>query len=514
MGDNARRTGGILPDTPPLERARQEALQRLSPVWLWETDADHRFTFLSDSAAWQRSSNPRAIIGMHRWDTYAPDFDPAAAAAHLADLEAHRPFRNFIYKAALRDGSEGWFRVSGDPLFDAEGRFLGYRGVGEVYTEQAERQRQIGQRERLLAIALAALTDGVALWDAEDRLIVANQAYYDAIFPGLDPEGGVGRTFEALLRQAVAARLLAVDGDPEAFIAERLAQRSQPGEPVEMTLWDGRVVVANELRVEEGMRLSIVDDVTEARLREQSLREAKNQAETANRSKTAFLANVTHELRTPLNAIIGFSEVLLAGYFGGLNPRQRDYLEDITSAAHTLLSSINEILDVSKMEANRLELFETLVDPLAVAREAGRLFHPQFDRAGLTFEMQVAEDSPAIFADGELVRRMLYNLLSNAVKFTPPGGTVTLSGDTAADGYRFSVADTGIGIPERDLKRITEPFRQGANYLTRKHYGTGLGLAIVKGLIERHEGQLLIASTPGKGTTMTLVFPPERVRNI
>ncbi len=253
-------------------------------------------------------------------------------------------------------------------------------------------------------------------------------------------------------------------------------------------------------------------DVTRRRAAEQALLEAKEQAELANRSKSAFLATISHELRTPLNAIIGFSDVLLAESSGPLGaPEYRQFALDINEAGRDLLSLINDLLDISRIETGTLSLHEELVDPGVVAASCARLVRGRAADAGLRLEVDVPPSLPRLRADPGRLKQILLNPLTNAVKFTPDGGTVTLSvrmdGD---DGMVFAVADTGIGIARKDFEAAMSPFGQVDSSLARTHEGAGLGLPLTQRLTELHEGRMTLDSEVGVGTTITLRFPPRR----
>jgi signal transduction histidine kinase len=251
-------------------------------------------------------------------------------------------------------------------------------------------------------------------------------------------------------------------------------------------------------------------EVTAAIHAEARLREAKLAAETASAAKSAFLANMSHELRTPLNAIIGFAEALSAGYFGSLNERQAEYLRDIQTSGNHLLLLISDLLDVSKIEAGKLELHRESLDIATEIEAALRLVRPKALEGGVKVGAKVPPDLPPYQADRRAVKQVLLNLLSNAVKFTPSGGTVTVEATADPEGdLRISVSDTGIGIAAQDLPKIVMPFGTLARNatLSRAHEGTGLGLPLSKSLIEMHGGRLEIVSEPGRGTIATIRFP-------
>ena len=230
------------------------------------------------------------------------------------------------------------------------------------------------------------------------------------------------------------------------------------------------------------------------------------QLEAANRHKSEFLSNMSHELRTPLNAIIGFSEVLLQRLFGELNAKQTDYLQDILESGKHQLALVNDILDLSKVEAGRMELQLSSFSLQAVVDGGVKMLGERATRSGVTFIVEVDPSVDIIEADERKVRQVLFNLLSNAVKFTPDGGTVTVLTRGRLEAVDVSVRDTGVGISAEDQRRVFEAFEQAAAGKT-KEASTGLGLTLAKSIVELHGGALTVESTVGRGSTFTFSLP-------
>ena len=235
------------------------------------------------------------------------------------------------------------------------------------------------------------------------------------------------------------------------------------------------------------------------------IQEASRQLEIASRHKSEFLANMSHELRTPLNAIIGFSEVLVEGLFGAMNEKQREYLQDVIGSGQHLLSLINDILDLSKIEAGRMEL-ELSTFSFRSALESGvTIVRERAARHGIALNVDLSGGLSPVEADERKVKQILYNLLSNAVKFTPDGGTVNVTVRPDNGNVRVAVQDNGIGIAEPDQARIFEEFQQVGRERSRE--GTGLGLTLTKRFVELHGGRIWLESAPGRGSTFTFTLP-------
>ncbi|MGQ0512512.1 MAG: ATP-binding protein [Betaproteobacteria bacterium] len=239
------------------------------------------------------------------------------------------------------------------------------------------------------------------------------------------------------------------------------------------------------------------------------IQDKSQQLEIANRHKSDFLANMSHELRTPLNAIIGFSEVLVDRMFGEVNDKQLDYLRDIHSSGKHLLSLINDILDLSKIEAGRMELDLADFDLRGALENAITLIRERAQRHGIALELEVDASLGAFRADERKFKQIMLNLLSNAVKFTPEGGKVSVRARPAGASLEVAVADTGVGIAPEDQQLVFEEFKQVGRDYTKKAEGTGLGLALTRRFVELHGGRISLESAPGKGSTFTITFPKQ-----
>jgi PAS domain S-box-containing protein len=373
----------------------------------------------------------------------------------------------------------------------------------------------LAQRNAVLASTVASVTSGIVICDAvapDQPIVFANAAF--TRITGYGVAEAMGRNCRFLQGR-----------DTDKDTVERIRRAVLSGRAITATIRnyrkDGKTfwneINISPLRDESGKLIhfvGILQDVTNRIRTEENLREAKNQAEVASRAKSDFVASVSHELRTPLNAILGFSEVMQLGIFGPLGaPQYEVYAKDIHVSGRLLLDIINDILDISKIEAGRMELFPEAVAANEAFEYCLRLVSGRAQQSGVALRSEIAADLPKLWVDPRAIRQILNNLLTNAVKFTPKDGTVTLSARRpSADSIEVEVADTGIGIAAKDIPKVLEPFGQADNALSRRQQGTGLGLPIVKALVEMSGGTFALESESGRGTTITVRLPVAKER--
>jgi signal transduction histidine kinase len=393
---------------------------------------------------------------------------------------------------------------------------LAWRGVCALERRQlatAHLQRSELRLERqnlLLQSTLENIGEGLSVFDSQGRLIAWNSRFCELL--DLPTDLAVGATLNDILtRQAVRGDF--GGNDPEAEVAKRLDlfYHDVPTTK-ERVMPPGRTLQIRRRAMPDGAVISIYSDVTEVKASERRLIEARSQAEAANRAKGDFLANMSHELRTPLNAIIGFSEVISKELFGPIaNEKYLEYIEDIHTSSLHLLSIINDVLDMSKIEAGKVELAKEIVNIQHVISEVMRMVHERARSRDIELTAQLSDESVEIWGDERSMKQIFLNLLSNAIKFSQDGGQISVR--VAADQPDIAVLeieDHGIGMSEEEQERALQPFGQAKPVTTRNYGGTGLGLPITKGLVEAHGGTLTIDSRAGHGTLVRIVLPRER----
>ena len=363
---------------------------------------------------------------------------------------------------------------------------------------------------RLLQSTLEHIGEGLSVFDSRGRLIAWNSRFCELL--ELPPDLTAGVPLSDILTLQAARGDFGL-GDPSAEVAKRLERfyRDVPTTKERVTP-RGRILQICRRAMPDGGIVSVYSDITDLKASERRLIQARSQAETANRAKSEFLANMSHELRTPLNAIIGFSEIIAHELFGPLgNEKYRDYMKDIHQSSLHLLSIINDVLDMSKIEAGKLELSREPLNIRSLIGEVIRMMRELAESRGIKLAPTLVDGDLEIWADERAMKQIFLNLLSNAIKFSRDGGEVCIR--VLADRPDLAVVefeDHGIGMNEEELERALQPFGQAKPSTTRNYGGTGLGLPITKGLIEAHGGKLAIESRVGQGTIARIAVPTEQ----
>nr|MDJ0970138.1 ATP-binding protein [Kiloniellales bacterium] len=376
---------------------------------------------------------------------------------------------------------------------------------------RAEASRKTAQRR--LEEAIDAMRDGFAMFDPDDRLLLCNTRFRDLHALGWETPLA-GRTYEYILRAfLVESPGHRVGDESGSWIEKQLSRHKSARSSFEVELAEGTVARVSQHRTQDGGLVCVYADVTELHRRQQDLLVAKEEAEAARRSMSSFLANMSHELRTPLNAIIGFSSMMKEEMVGPLGDKAyKSYANDIHASGSLLLDIINDVLDVSKIEAGKHRIEEDCVPVGQLLNSCLRLIGTRASAAGLALGRRCDVEALELRADPRALKQILLNLLSNAVKFTPEGGRIELAAllDDTGD-FLFQVSDNGIGMAPEEIPRALAVFGQIESDLASRHQGTGLGLPLAQRLTEMHGGSLELESAPGRGTTVTIRLPADRI---
>ena len=418
---------------------------------------------------------------------------------HLAYREQQKIFK---------DGKIHSLFISKFPIIDEIGDVIAIGICGVDVTELKDAEDAIRKSEERLRSAIDSLQEGFALYDCNDRLVAFNESFLKINPDAADmPEGGL--TYEELLRISIQRELI-VDavGREEEFIRERVEQHKNPTGPIVRQWSDGSWHVIKETKTTEGEIALTHNDITDLKLAEAALIAAKEEAELASRIKSEFLANMSHEFRTPLNAILGFSEMIRNQFFGPLGAQNYlDYANYIHAGGEHMLALVNDILDISTIEAGKRPLQKEAIAVEELLRNCVRSVEQAANDGGIELSLYVPDDLPSLYADTRSVTQIVQNLLSNAVKYTNRNGKIAVSVTAADQDMKICVSDSGLGIPANKLSHVTEPFYQTDASSKLAQDGTGLGLSIVRSLVEAHDGELDIESAVGKGTSVTVAFP-------
>lgn len=520
-----RRQMGISREWAASERRFRGAVEAAHcGVWDWDIDAGQ--VMISDYMA--------SLMGLDRSgnipeDTFVARIHPRYREAVQHALRQAQTYGAFEVSFPVPDenGRARWIDARGQARGErgADG-FTSVLGVALDTTEARRAKAQAQSAEGRLRDGIESVSDAFVLFDKSGRLILSNQAFEDAFAfePGVVRKGAYKQDLNRIAALAIKSEQAAAGGRAGAREVELVDGRWL--QLVERFTSDGGSVVTaadiTAIKQKEAERQRAVErlHVTIAELedREEKLsllarkyEVAMTRAEAANQAKSEFLANMSHELRTPLNAINGFSEIMAGELFGPLGDQKyKGYAGDILKSGQHLLSLINDILDMAKIEAGKLTLHYEAVSLKEIVGDATRLMRGKIEEAGLRLVVD-AKDIPQIEADHRGLKQVVLNLISNAVKFTPEGGEIVVAlSQLDDDRVQVSVTDTGIGIAPEDLARLARPFEQVEGQHSKTTQGTGLGLALTKSLIELHGGELIMESEPGRGTTVRFDLPIQR----
>jgi signal transduction histidine kinase/CheY-like chemotaxis protein/HAMP domain-containing protein len=369
------------------------------------------------------------------------------------------------------------------------------------FAAEAERQR------KTIAAAIATISEGFVLYDSDDRIVLFNEQFR-SIYPGLADIIKQGTTFGEVLEAVVSRSLVDLGSQsPQDWIAERKARREHSGGFAEYS-YGGRYVRISERRIQGGGTVAVYSDITELRQHNIELEQARELSEVANRTKSQFLANMSHELRTPLNAIIGYSEILQEDAADSDQEQFVPDLKKIEGAGRHLLGLINDILDLSKVEAGKMDVFIEEIEISSLLHEVTSIITPLVAKNGNTLELRMANGIGNMRTDRTKVKQCLLNVLSNASKFTQDGKLILAVERLATDRsmIQMTISDTGIGMSPEQLGRLFQAFSQADASTTKKFGGTGLGLAITRHFCRLLGGDITVASRIGKGSTFTIVL--------
>jgi signal transduction histidine kinase len=374
-------------------------------------------------------------------------------------------------------------------------------------------EAKLAEQSALLQSTLEHMGEGLGVFDREHRLLAWNDRFISLL--GLPAGVGFGTRMHDILRLQARRGDFGPIIDVEREVRQQIELiRRGEADTTERTTSHGRILEIRRRRMPYGGVVMLFSDITERKRTEQETIRARNTAEIANRSKSEFLANMSHELRTPLNAIIGFSDIIQNQKFGAVgNAKYLEYVVDIHTSGIHLLDLINDVLDMSKIEAGRLELFEEEVAVGELVTACLTMVRERARERRIRITADPGAAAVMLWADQRAMKQILLNLLSNAVKFSRDGGTVTItSGLDGEGGVMIQVADSGIGMTPEQIVRARQPFGQAHASTTNTYGGTGLGLPITQRLAELHGGELFIDSRAGEGTVVSIVLPPSRTR--
>jgi PAS domain S-box-containing protein len=499
---------------------RFRALAESSRAVPWEADfATYRITYVGPQIETVTGFSAAEWVGKDLWPERLHPEDSDRVLREAAEYARAGVDHNLEYRLIAADGCVVWIRDLVSVIKSEDGQTWLYGAMVDVSEEkQVEQTLRESEARYRQAERVAGLIHWSSLGGATSRWQEPKLAFSDtaAAFFGLPLESlptttadFIDRVVHPDDRERLRRNFADLTRDKaEEFTLEYRIQRKDGSVAAVSEI--GRRFLADDGRLQSAF--GTVQDITERKQTEDALRRAQMEAEIANRAKSQFLANVSHELRTPLNAIIGFSEIMNGELMGPLGSAlYKDYASDIHNSGRHLLAIINDILDLSRVEAGQTALNESMIEIQKLVAACLILVRGKAHAGSLTLSVEAPASVPAIVGDERLLKQTLLNLLSNAIKFTPKGGAVRLTTKMTPAGIEIAVADSGIGMSESELAKVAKPFVQLENWLVRKYEGTGLGLSIAKAFCELHGGRLEIVSAPGRGTTATIHLPASRI---
>jgi PAS domain S-box-containing protein len=511
------------------EAAVRESERRLREVVGDQTDLICRFrsdgtlTFVNEAYCRFYSKQPQDLLGTGFLDSLC-EGDRAIPLSWFGSLPKEQPVMSFDQRILQPDGAVVWQQYTIRRLFQADAETSEFQAVIQDITQRKLSEQALRASEEKYRTLVANMPDLIWTADAHGQLCyISDNAHKILGFAPQELTEGKGNLW---LERVHPDDLPNVRRAYERLFADRKEFDVEFRIQHKAGHWVWLQQRAPAIYLREGVWYAdgLISEITRRKQAEEALQQAKKSAEAANLAKSQFLANMSHELRTPLNAIIGFSEVLADQTFGDLNPRQLKYSNNILSSGRHLLQLINDILDLSKVEAGRLELTPSAFNVGQALQNVGAIIKALASKKNIKMEYKAAAGMPLLWADEAKFKQIMYNLLSNAVKFTPNGGTVTVQAELAAlaspDGsaadsglqgekVRITVADTGIGINPKNHQRIFGEFEQVDSSYGRQQQGTGLGLALTKRLVELHCGKIWVESEgiEGKGSRFIFLLP-------
>lgn len=495
---------------------RYRDMVRLSSEMFWETNADFELCAVSDCVVDGIGLHSSQLTGRALFDVFTIIEAEPKNQKLIQAICRCAPFKGLHVQYNHSHGHLSHFRLSGLPYFHEQtGVFAGYRGTAlDISTEitALDSAKRLDQR---LHSSLEAIPVAVSIFSQEGVLIHINRSFAD-LFPETARLFFDNKelTYQSIFSQMLeSAEILMPESDLLPFFENLMdicsTRAACVSLPFEVEMSDNRWIKGQHIITESGDRIFIAQEVTDVKNRELMLSAARDMAEAAHKTKAHFLANMSHELRTPLNAIMGFAELMASEALGPMNhPEYKGYAEDVLISAEHLFNLINDILDMSKIEAGYMALSLGHLNLHDSCNSVVRMLSHQAQQKKITLTLCENTLPALVSGDKNKIHQMLVNLVGNAIKFTPEGGNVTVAlTENHSQELVVSVQDTGVGIKPENIHKILLPFEQIDNSETGKHQGTGLGLPLTKSLIEMHDGRLKIDSVFGQGTTISLVFP-------